>query len=68
MVESEETKMTPYEIMMIILIPITLSAAYAFKKHNDELLEQEGEEQREYYQFVKENWMYINNDNGGENE
>lgn len=68
MVESEETKMTPYEIMMIILIPITLSAAYAFKKHNDELLEQEREEQREYYQFVKENWMYINNDNGGENE
>ena len=60
--------MTPYEIMMIILIPITLSAAYAFKKHNDELLEQEREEQREYYQFVKENWMYINNDNGGENE
>ena len=60
--------MTPYEIMMIILIPITLSAAYAFKKHNDELLEQEREEQHEYYQFVKENWMYINNDNGGENE
>ena len=65
MVESEETKMTPYEIMMIILIPITLSAAYAFKKHNDELLEQEREEQREYYQFVKENWMYLK---GGDDE
>ena len=65
MVESEETKMTPYEIMMIILIPITLSAAYAFKKHNDELLEQEREEQREYYQLVKENWMYLK---GGDDE
>ena len=57
--------MTPYEIMMIILIPIALSAAYAFKKHNDELLEQEREEQREYYQFVKENWMYLK---GGDDE
>ena len=57
--------MTPYEIMMIILIPITLSAAYAFKKHNDELLEQEREEQREYYQLVKENWMYLK---GGDDE
>ena len=57
--------MTPYEIMMIILIPITLSAAYAFKKHNEELLEQEREEQREYYQYVKENWMYLK---GGDDE
>lgn len=57
--------MTPYEIMMIILIPITLSAACAFKKHNDELLEQEREEQREYYQYVKENWMYLK---GGDDE
>ena len=51
--------MTPYEIMMIILLPITLSAAYAFRKHNEELLEQEREEQRVYYQYVKENWMYL---------
>ena len=60
--------MTIFEITTIILLPIALSAAYAFKRHNEELLEQEREEQREYYQFVKENWMYINNDNGGENE
>ena len=57
--------MTPYEIAMIILIPIALSAAYEFKKHNEELLEQEREEQREYYQYVKENWMYLK---GGDDE
>ena len=51
--------MTTYEIVMTILIPITLSVAYAFKKHNEELLEQEREEQRVYYQYVKENWMYL---------
>ena len=52
--------MTPYEIAMIILIPIALSAGYAFRKHNEELLEQEREEQKKYYQYVKENWMYLN--------
>ena len=57
--------MTSYEIMMIILIPITLSAAYAFKKHNEELLEQEREEQKKYHQYVKENWMYLK---GGDDE
>lgn len=57
--------MTPYEIAMIILIPIALSAGYAFRKHNDELLEQEREEQREYYQYIKENWMYLK---GGDDE
>ena len=57
--------MTPYEIAMIILIPIALSARYAFKKHNEELSEQEREEQREYYQYVKENWMYLK---GGDDE
>ena len=57
--------MTPYEIMMIILIPITLSAAYAFKKHNEDLMKYQGEEQREYYQYVKENWMYLK---GGDDE
>ena len=55
--------MTPYEIMMIILIPITLSATYAFKKHNDELLAQDKEEQKKYYQYIKENWMYLEGGN-----
>lgn len=64
MVESEDI-MTPYEIMMIILIPIALSAGYAFKKHNEELLEHQRDEQREYYQYVKENWMYLK---GGDDE
>ena len=54
--------MTIFEIATIILLPIALSAAYAFKKHNEELLEQEREEQRKYYEYVKHNWMYINND------
>ena len=57
--------MTPYEIVMIILIPIALSAAYEFKKHNEELLEQEREERKNYYQYVKENWMYLK---GGDDE
>ena len=51
--------MTIYEITTIILIPLALSMAYAFKKHNEELLEQEREEQKKYYQYVKENWMYL---------
>lgn len=54
--------MTPYEIAMIILIPIALSVRYAFKKHNDSLMKHKNEEQREYYEYVKRNWMYINND------
>ena len=57
--------MTIFEITTIILLPITLSAAYAFKKHNDVLLKQEREEQKKYYQYVKENWMYLN---GGDDE
>lgn len=51
--------MTIFEIAMIIILPIALSAGYAFKKHNEELLEQEREEQKKYYQYVKENWMYL---------
>lgn len=54
--------MTIFEITTIILLPIALSMGYAFKKHNEELLEQEREEQREYYQYVKENWMYLKGD------
>ena len=54
--------MTIFEITTIILLPIALTAAYAFKKHNEELLEQEREEQKKYYQYVKENWMYLNGD------
>ena len=51
--------MTIFEITTIILLPLALSAGYAFKKHNEELLEQEREEQEKYYQYVKENWMYL---------
>ena len=54
--------MTIFEITTIILLPIALSMAYAFKKHNEELQEQERKEQKNYYQYVKENWMYIDND------
>ena len=57
--------MTPYEIAMIILIPIVLSAGYVFKKHNEELLKQERITEKKYYQYVKENWMYLN---GGDDE
>ena len=56
--------MTIFEITTIILLPLALSAAYAFKKHNEELLEQEREEQKKYYQYVKENWMYLNGGDG----
>ena len=55
--------MTPYEITITILIPITLSASYVFKKHNEEQLEQERKEQKKYYQYVKENWMYLKGGN-----
>lgn len=57
--------MTAYEIATIILIPLALSMAYAFKQHNEELLKKEREEQKKYYQFVKENWMYLK---GGDDE
>ena len=33
--------MTIFEITTIILLPIALTMAYAFKKHNEELLEKE---------------------------
>ena len=51
--------MTIFEITTVILLPIALSMGYAFKKHNEKLLEQEREEQKNYYQYVKENWMYL---------
>ena len=54
--------MTIFEITTIILVPIALSMAYAFKKHNEELLKKDKEEQKNYYQYVTENWMYIDND------
>ena len=54
--------MTIFEITTIILLPIALSMGYAFKKHNEELLEQERKKKKKYYQYVKENWMYIDND------
>lgn len=57
--------MTIFEITTIIILPIALSAAYAFKKHNEELLKKEKEEQKTYYQYVKENWMYLK---GGDDE
>ena len=57
--------MTIFEITTIILLPFALSMGYAFKKHNEELLEQEREEQKEYYQYVKENWMYLKGGNNG---
>lgn len=57
--------MTPYEIATIILVPLALSMGYAFKKHNDEVMKYQREEQNEYYQYVKNNWMYLN---GGDNE
>ena len=57
--------MTIFEITTIFLVPIALSMAYAFKKHNKELLKKEREEQSEYYQYVKENWMYLK---GGDDE
>lgn len=55
-----------YQIAMCILLPIALSAGYAFRKHNEELRGHEREEQEEYYKFVKENWMYL--DGGDDNE
>ena len=64
----EVKSMTMFEITTIILLSIALSAGYAFKKHNKELLKKEREEQKKYYQYVKENWMYIDNDNGSKNE
>ena len=57
--------MTIFEITTTILLPLALSAEYAFKKHNKELLKKDREEQKNYYQYVKENWMYMN---GGDDE
>ena len=57
--------MTIFEITTIILVPLALSMGYAFRKHNEELQEHEIEEQKKYYQYVKENWMYLK---GGDDE
>ena len=57
--------MTIFEITTIILLPIALTMGYVFKKHNEELQEQERKEQKKYYQYVKENWMYLK---GGDDE
>ena len=57
--------MTIFEITTIILLPLTLSMWYTFKKHNEELQKHEREEQSKYYQYVKENWMYLK---GGDDE
>ena len=54
--------MTIFEITTIILLPIALTMGYVFKKHNESLLRR----QKKYYQYAKENWMYIDNDNLGE--
>ena len=57
--------MTIFEITTIILLPITLTMGYVFKKHNESLLRWQREEQKENYQYVKKNWMYLN---GGDDE
>ena len=57
--------MTIFEITTVILLPFALSMGYAFKKHNEELLKKDKEAQKTYYQYVKENWMYMN---GGDDE
>ena len=57
--------MTIFEITTIILLPLALSMGYVFKKHNEELLKHQREEQKKYYQYVKENWMYLK---GGDDE
>ena len=44
--------MTIFEITTIILLPFALSMGYAFKKHNEELLKKDKEEQKKYYQYV----------------
>lgn len=54
--------MTAYEIAAIILMPLALSMGYAFKKHNDDLMKYEKDWQKKYYQYVKENWMYLKGD------
>ena len=51
--------MTIVEMTTIILLPIAVSMAYAKKKHNEEVQEHERDEQKKYYQYVKENWMYL---------
>lgn len=58
--------MDMYQIATCILLPLALSAGYAFRKHNEELMEREREERKEYYRFVKENWMYL--DGGDDDE
>ena len=54
--------MTIFEITTLILLPLALSMGYAFKKHNEELLKKDKEEQKKYYRYVKENWMYLKGD------
>ena len=57
--------MSIFEITTIILLSLALSMTYVFKSITKELLKQERDEQKKYYQYVKENWMYLK---GGDDE
>lgn len=46
----------------VVLGILALSMFIAFRKHNNDLLKHEDDKRRAYYQYVKENWMYINNE------
>ena len=49
------------DIAIIILSVCAIIVHIAFKNHNENLMQYEKDWQKKYYQYVKENWMFMNN-------
>ena len=49
------------DIAIIILSVYAIIVYIAFKNHNENLMQYKKDWQKKYYQYVKENWMFLNN-------
>ena len=49
------------DIAIIILSVYAIIVHIAFKNHNENLMQYKKDWQKKYYQYVKENWMFLNN-------
>ena len=49
------------DITIIILSVYAIIVYIAFKNHNENLMQYKKDWQKKYYQYVKENWMFLNN-------
>ena len=49
------------DITIIILSVYAIIVYIAFKNHNENLMQYKKDWQKKYYQYVTENWMFLNN-------